>query len=224
MRVFKNCLEAFNEVQRDLAELGVVVKTKSYQDKIIEGDEEFATKELQGYSFCIVDSSDKDLMVDNLPWCKAEFSERVADRKVNPGRAWRLRKDVWAEFKHSKFEYTYNERLRGQVMEAVEVLRNDAGSRQAVITIYDRWKDHKNRGGKARIPCSMMYQFMVRDGKLDVVYIMRSCDFYTHSRNDVWMACELRDHIASLVGMERGKFIGFFSSLHGFKKDMEGVF
>ena len=51
MRIFMNFNEAKEEIKRDLAEMGIVVKPKTMQDKIIEGNEDYETKELQNYSF-----------------------------------------------------------------------------------------------------------------------------------------------------------------------------
>lgn len=67
----------------------------------------------------------------------------------------------------------------------------------------------------------MFYQFMVRDGKLDVIYVMRSSDFATHFQNDIWLADELRRYIASQLNLPIGKFIMFVSSLHIYKKDWD---
>jgi hypothetical protein len=61
-RIFKNCLEAQKEIQRDLYEMGVEVQPYSMQDKIVEGDESYLTKELQGYSYSILHFDDMDEM------------------------------------------------------------------------------------------------------------------------------------------------------------------
>lgn len=226
MRIYKNCEEALNEIKRDLAELGVCNRTKTMQDKNIENDDDYVTNELQGYSFCIVDDSDKDKMVgDLLNWNLAEFVERTSDKHINPGKAWKLRKIIWNEFKHTgRFGYTYNERIRPQLNKTIELLNFDSGTRQAIITIYNQQKDTDNRGGKVRIPCSMHYQFMKRNDALDVIYVMRSCDLFTHFKNDIWQACKLRDYIAEKTNNKPGKFFMFIGSLHGYKKDMKGVF
>jgi len=227
MRIYENMKQALSEVQRDLSEMGVEVKTKSMQDKIIEGNDDFVTKEIQAYQFCVLNTADKDDTVENLDWCKAEFTERISNKGLNPGEAWKLRKSVWEEFLHGnpkKFGYTYSERMKGQVEDVIRVLKNDIESRQAIIQIYDQNIDNKNRGGKVRIPCSISYHFMYREGKLDMIYNMRSCDIFTHFRNDIWMACKLKDYIAEKLGVKSGKFFMFVSSLHAYKKDCKGIF
>jgi thymidylate synthase len=85
-------------------------------------------------------------------------------------------------------------------------------------------------GGKARIPCSMYYQFLRRKRNgvevLDCIYTMRSCDFYTHLIYDVWLAMRLQEFIANAVGIESGNFTHFIGSLHAYRRDYEkkGVF
>jgi len=203
------------------------------QNKDIANDPDFETKEIQAFEFCIINMSDKDEMPDvTLEWAREEFKERISSSFQNPGTAWQLRPEIWAEFlvkKETKFEdgslnqddvfeYTYNERIQWQLQPVIQELRKHPASRQAIIEVHNRMLDTESMGQK-RIPCSMFYQFMVRDGKLDVLYVMRSSDFATHFQNDIWLADELRNYIAKQVNLPPGKFIMFVSSLHTYKKD-----
>lgn len=225
MRIFADCKEAVNEITRDLAELAVENKTKSYQDKNIEGKEEFFTKELQAYSFCISDTSDMKEIANNWEWCLAEFGERIGIPN-NPGEAWKLRRQVWEKFLEDKkrFAYTYSERIDPQVQNVIDVLKNDPGSRQAIIQIYDKHKDMHNYGGKHRIPCSLMYHFMVRNDRLDIIYYSRSMDWMTHGKNDIVLASMMKNYIAEKLKLVGGRTFVSVSSLHAYKKDLEGVF
>lgn len=234
MRIFANCKEMMSELHRDLFEMGVKVTPRTMQDKLIEGNSQFATLELQGYSFTVLDTNDKDQMILdrglNLEWCYEDFKERTNEEKdINPGKAYKLR-DEWEEFVHGgKFAYTYNERIRRQIRTTADVLKFDPNSRQAVITVYEGEKDHAVRGGQKRVPCSMYYQFMVREGKLDVIYTMRSNDFMVHFPYDIWMAAALRDLIAERIStdediIEPGKLIYFSGSLHAYQKDVPQTF
>lgn len=228
MRIYKNCKEMVSEVHRDLFEMGVKVTPKTMQDKTITGQKDYETLELSGYSFAIMDTSDKDQMIEdrglNLEWCYADFKERTSDDHINPGEAYKLREE-WEEFVHNgEFAYTYNERIRYQLHKTIDVLRFDKDSRQAVLTIYEGAKDSDNRSGIKRVPCSMYYQFLVREGKLDVVYSMRSSDFLTHFPYDIWMAAALRDLIAEKIDVPAGRLIFFSGSLHAYRKDIPHTF
>lgn len=228
MRIYANCLEMLSEVHRDLFEMGVEVKPKTMQDKTVQGQKGFETLELSGYSFSILDLSDRDAMIKerdlNLDWCYQDLEERLSPDHVNPGEAYKLR-DEWEEFVHNgEFAYTYNERLRYQMESTINLLKFDHDTRQAVITVYEGEKDHSWRGGHKRVPCSMYYQFLVRDGKLNVIYTMRSSDFMTHFPYDIWMADQLRNHIAKEIGVEPGSLVFFSGSLHAYRKDIPETF
>jgi len=216
-RIYANCEEAINEIERDVMEMGIMVHPHTMQNKEVKDNDDYSTKEVQNYSFTILDSSDKDKIVPVLEWCKAEFDERIYQSE-NPGVAWELRKEVWEEFLvNGKFEYTYSERINalGQVNSVITELKENPDSRQCIIHVH-RVKDTQLMR-QSRIPCSMYYQFMVRRGKLDIIYNMRSSDYATHFCNDIWLACELRDYIAKEVGIKPGIFHMNVGSLHIYK-------
>lgn len=237
MRIYRNCVEAITDIGRELKKCAIEVHTQSYQNKIIKDDPNMTTKEIQAFEFMVVDTSDKDEMPGcTLPWLKAEFKERVSEDSVNPGEAYKLRPEVWNEFlvkRESmqsnddaidlvdKFDYTYNERLSYQLKYIIDELRLNPETRQAIIEVHNNIYDLQGLGGRKRIPCSLLYQFMIRDGALDVIYIMRSSDFATHFQNDIWLAAELRNYVAAMLGIPQGKFFMFVSSLHCYKRDWQ---
>lgn len=221
MRIYLNCIEAIVDIGRELKKCASEVHTQTMQNKVVALDERFKTKELQGFEFCIINTDDKDQMPNaTVEWAKKEFKERISLSNINPGKAYKMRKEVWDEFLvKGKFEYTYNERIRPQLEYVIEELELHPETRQAVVHI--NFASDARRLGKKRVPCSMFYQFMKRDGKLDIIYVMRSSDFSTHFQNDIWLADELRRYVAKRVGLEVGKFIMFISSLHIYQKDWE---
>jgi len=229
-RIYANCKEAIEEIKRNLYEMGIEVHPHSMQNKNVYGNDDFKTKELQSEVFTIVDTSDKnDIVGKDLDWCQAEFKERISREECNPGEAWKLREGVWKQFmdEKGKHDYTYADRMKSQIDPIIAELKRNPDSRQCIIEIHNNKIDLPNIGGKKRMPCSMYMQFMIRknpDGvkKLNIIYNMRSCDFYCHFKNDIWLACELRDYIAKEVGVEPGIFTMNISSLHMYKKDWEG--
>ena len=237
MRIYLNCLEAITDIGRELKKCATHVHTQTMQNKQISDDPAYITKEIQAFEFCIIDTSDKDKMPNTThEWLNAEFGERVSPTFKNPGEAYKLRPEVWEQFlvhrtgiypsvnpqgdERDEFEYTYNERIQWQLEAVIAELREHPDTRQAIIEVHDRAIDQE-RMGKMRVPCSMFYQFMLRDGKLDVIYVMRSTDFATHFQNDIWLADELRRFIALNLNLPIGKFIMFASSLHIYKKDWD---
>lgn len=233
--------ETQEEIKRDLAEMGIEVRPKTMQDKVIEGNEDYFTKELQNYCYTILDANSKMITGVSQPWADAEFKERVYDpwernldgdevlipEFVNPGEAWKLRKEVWTEFMHDgKMAYTYNERFwnNDQLRLIIDRLKEDHDSRQLWLSVWDPCVDPDNLGGVSRVPCSLGYNFQFRDGKLNIHYVMRSCDFSTHFRNDVYLAIRLLEYVAKEAGLEVGNFTHSIFSLHVYKKDIEKVF
>lgn len=237
MRIYQNLKEAYGEIQRDLVEMGTEVHPESYQDKCIKDDPNFMTKELQGYSYSITNFDrlvhDFVSLGGNLAYAEQELFDRVSEEYRNPGLAWQYRRETWLPFLHDgKFSYTYNERFREQLPIIMRELKERPNTRQAIITMYDRHQDIANLGGKARIPCSLSYQFLIRKTplkpthSLDCIYVMRSCDVYTHLLYDMYITIAIQLYVANALGLEAGRFIHFVGSLHAYKKDydVKGVF
>ena len=243
MRIYMDWQEAFEEVKRDLAEMGIIVKPKTMQDKVIEGNSDYETRELQNYCYTILNAKSSDVTGVTQPWADEEFKERVCDpwtrwedreeycidipNFVNPGTAWEFRKDIWTEYMHDgKMAYTYNERIwqNDQLTKIIKRLKEDHDSRQLWLSIWEPNRDTDKLGGVSRVPCSLGYNFQFRDGKLNMHYLMRSCDFKTHFTNDVYLAIKLLEYVAKEAGLEVGNFTHTMFSLHVYKKDVEGVF
>ena len=239
MRIYINAEEMIEETKRDLAEMGIVVRPATMQDKYIKGNPDYETRELQNYSYCLLDAKSQDIPGVIQPWADAEFEERVTDpwvrcsggkgypEFINPGKAWELRKEVWTEYLHEgKMAYTYNELIwnNDQVTKIINRLKEDPDSRQLWISLWNPDKDPDFLGGVSRVPCSLGYGLQVRDGKLNLHYVMRSCDFATHFRNDVYLAIKFLEWVAEKTGYPVGSFTHTIFSLHVYNKDIEGVF
>lgn len=249
MRIYINANEAFEEVKRDLSEMGILVKPKTMQDKYIEGNSEYETTELQNYCYTILDVKSKDIPNVIQPWADEEFKERVTDPFklyrdkegnvdftkikneknlfINPGNAYKLREEVWNEYLHDgKLAYTYNELLwnNDQLTKIINRLKEDSDSRQLWISLWDPERDPDFLGGISRVPCSLGYGLQVREGKLNLHYVMRSCDFSTHFANDVYLAVKFLEWVSEQTGYPVGNFTHTIFSLHVYKKDLKNVF
>ena len=240
MRIYINAEEMIEETKRDLAEMGIVVRPATMQDKYVKGNPDYETRELQNYSYCLLDAKSQDIPGVIQPWADAEFLERVTDpflrapdgelsepHFINPGKAWELRKEVWTEYLHNgKMAYTYNELIwnNDQVTKVINRLKEDPDSRQLWISLWSPERDPDLLGGVSRVPCSLGYCFQVRDGQLNLHYVMRSCDFATHFRNDVYLAIKFLEWVAAQTGYPVGSFTHTIFSLHVYNKDVEGVF
>lgn len=238
MRIYQNAYELMSEMGRNLYEMGLENKPKSYQNKNIDGNDDFITKELICEQYCLMDLPDEDsLFVFShcKNWADAEFKERISNQRINPGEAWKLRPEVWEEFLvNGKFDYTYSERLsivgvtyKGQRVNLIDaiinLLNDDPDTRKAIMPIY--WGiDSKNLDGRRRIPCSMYYNFLLRtnakgEKQLNISYHQRSSDFILHFGNDVYLAWCMMEYVAEKVGVKPGYLIHTIDSLHTYKRD-----
>lgn len=231
MRIFNDFEEARNEIRRDLAEMGIQVKPKTYQNKDISEDESMNTRELQNYSYTIINSDPNDIEIPNVAWALAEWEERrtgIEGEPVNPGEAWKWRSQVWEEFLvREQFDYSYPERLWqngfNPIGNIISRIKQDPGSRQLWCSIWDQ-SDNLVIGGKARVPCSLGYNFQVRNDQVNIHYVMRSCDFATHFSNDVFFACKLLDYVSEKTGYLRGTVTQTIFSMHIYERDVKDVF
>lgn len=230
MRIYSNSFELMSELGRELNSYGQTVKPKTYQNKVIEGKEEFETKELICQQYCLTSLGDPVWLFvfsHSREWADAEFQERINTSEViNPGKAWELRKDLWEQFLvDGKFDYTYNERM-AILPYTIQLLRSDSDTRKAVLPIFNGngEDDTLYYHGNKRIPCSMYYDFLIRqNGKgekvLHICYHQRSSDFAQHFGNDIYLAWRLMEYVAQEVGVKPGYLYHTIDSLHIYKKD-----
>lgn len=246
MRIYSNAYELMSEMGRNLFEMGLENCPKTYQNKDIKGKDEFITKELICEQYCLTRLPDPDMLfihTKSKDWAEAEFQERINPIGINPGEAWKLRKEVWEEFlthDGTKFDYSYGERMNRDItlfdremmsevassplVEVVNLLLDDPDTRKAILPIYDIDDSKHIYEGDARIPCSMYYDFLIRtnargEKQLNICYHQRSSDFITHFGNDVYLAWKLMEHIAKQVKVKPGYLYHTIDSLHAYKKD-----
>jgi thymidylate synthase len=232
MRIYSEPVEMIKEVERDLFEMGTRYQTSTVQDQKVKNNPDFLTIELFGYAYTLTNTVDENGLINmlkymntNLGWIGVESLERLSlsNPDKNPGFAWVANQELWRPFlRNDCFSYSYAERWSEQIPYVIRELKRNPNSRQAIITMYDRHQDMMNWGGLDRVPCSVSYQFLLRDDKLTVIYNQRSCDFMTFFAADVYFTIHLLNFIAEAVGVVPGSFIHFLGSLHAFAKDLEG--
>jgi len=245
MRIYTNPYEAMRETERELWEMAIEVHPETMQDKLVRDNPDYLTKEIRGYAFKIKDwqwdiADIKRVMKyffreeadDVLTYVLVEFRERVSGKVYNPGKAYLHRQQLWKEYLHEgKFAYTYSERLAPQIKVILHELQKHPETRQAILNIHsnirpvegDVWPsdDLLNIGGAGRVPCSMYYQIMIREKKVDLVYCMRSCDFLQHFPVDISLALLIQDWFADNLKLLTGTFTYFVGSLHAYHKDLK---
>jgi hypothetical protein len=194
---------------------GEVVDVGEWQS--IRGDiPQARTLELQDVHFSISIAEDvrslQHQVRPNLPWAEDHFQERVSRRPLNPGEEYKN----WPWYRGNveqhqtvelqKFSHTYMERFwpkwanhnrtmrgiryeYGDLQDVVSLLAKSPHTRQAYLPVW--FPEDTGAVHGERVPCTLGYHFLLRGGCLNVYYFIRSCDFYRHFADDVYLACRL---------------------------------
>ena len=180
--------------------------------------------ELLGVSFKILDFSDLADMALlnhlNTGFLDADVLDRISPTPVNPGVAVEFDKaGVLADYQdhHGKLSYTYSERLCYQYEPILQALYKNPNSRQLFMSIWDRQID-SNRLGIERVPCSIGYQLLERDGKLNMIYYMRSANVKDCLPNDIYTSYKLLEILAIQACVDPGWIQFMIGSLHYFEE------
>lgn len=107
-----------------------------------------------------------------------------------------------------------------QVRYVVETLRDNAESRQAVMTI---WRPNPRKSKD--VPCTIALQFLVRDGQLHLIVTMRSSDAFTGLIYDMFCFSAMAAVVRSYMPMDipLGTCWINAGSSHLYDKDRERV-
>lgn len=123
----------------------------------------------------------------------------------------------------------------GDLDDVVNHLLGDPLSRQAYLPVW--FPEDTGVVHGERVPCSLGYHWIFRNGYLHTTYYIRSCDFVRHFRDDlylsvrlsIWLLDQLRQkedaawRIGESISVWRGAKLGFFTfhcvSMHCFVND-----
>lgn len=107
-----------------------------------------------------------------------------------------------------------------QLDHIVKLLANNPATRKAVIQIYDGLdiiNSHKD------VPCTCTLQFLLREGKLNLVTYMRSNDAYLGLPHDIFSFTMLQEVVARALEVELGDYFHSVGSLHLYCEDQNRV-
>lgn len=148
----------------------------------------------------------------NWPWWRGQDEQAMETFHMGPGKTEPQVSQVYER----KFTHTYQERFwpryagegdqgpyrtyegrdnwgiryeYGDLDDVVQLLLRDPYTRQAYLPIFFPEDTGAVHGG--RIPCTLGYYFLLRNGQLHMKYTIRSCDVVRHFRDDIYLACRL---------------------------------
>lgn len=160
----------------------------------------------------------------NLPWAEDHFQERVGGEPLNPPPS-----SEWWPYKTAshaghvneakEFSHTYPERMwprfadgHGREGGYNRGIKFEYGDLQDLVRIFDRniwtrqgylpiWfpEDLTASVEGQRVPCTLGYHFLATNDGMDCTYMIRSCDYMRHFRDDVYMAMRLTQWLCSQI-------------------------
>lgn len=154
----------------------------------------------------------------NYPWAENHFQERVSGIPYNPppsAAEWPFAQGGHKDHTEGgMFSHTYPERFwpkeaepdrrlgknlkpamtgirfdYGDLQDVVTQLAESPMTRQAYLPVW--FPEDTGAVHGERVPCSLGYHFLIREGRLNVTYFIRSVDFLRHFSDDVYMAARL---------------------------------
>lgn len=250
--LFRDFPSAIRAVQRHLRQNGNHVETESWQ--AMKNPPKFYEALNVSFSAVIPHASEwVDQIKPNEEWADEHFAERIGGEPLNPGKSYKN----WPMYKNNphndtsrdkdgKFSHTYMERIwprfanrdenacnigirhpYGDLNFLIQLLNKEPFTRQAYLPIWFPEDGTAALVGE-RVPCTLGYHFIRRGHNMHVVYYIRSCDFFRHFRDDIYLTIKLlyfilsnlRDHSLPVWGdVTLGTFTMHVTSLHIFSKE-----
>lgn len=116
-----------------------------------------------------------------------------------------------------RFEY-------GDLEDVAKQLVRDPHTRQAYLPLWFP-EDTGAVHGK-RVPCSLGWQFQIRDDRINTSYFMRSTDLLRHYQDDIYLAVRLTHWVVDYIGkhgeargIKMGKLTFHTGNMHIFEGD-----
>lgn len=130
-------MEMISEIKRDLVEMGQPISTYSMQNKIIEGNKDYETKEITNYSFCLSDLDNIEEIMNYEEFIKAE-------QKRIDNYFWKDQiklADYW-EMMEEEYWYIFPEDPKNTTIEILKIrLKEDFKERiQPWINPWKAWR------------------------------------------------------------------------------------
>jgi len=116
------------------------------------------------------------------------------------------------------FHGAYGPRTRSQLPAVVQRLRDDPQTRQAIVTVWDPQHDLFIPDVKD-YPCTVMLQFLIRDGALQLHTKMRSNDVWLGLAYDCFQFTQLQMTVANVLDIPYGPYYHHATSFHAYERD-----
>lgn len=215
MKKFGRFNDVISWTAQQMYDYSYEVHTEKWQGKEIKHDPKYTMIETLNLSFsCQMSPRLKEIgeqIKPNFAWADEHFEERVGGLPLNPPPShvrWPYAQKNNAEFGGlEKFSHTYPERIwpkfasdipnskmsgiryeYGDFNDVVELMSREPFTRQAFLPIW--FPEDTGSVTGERVPCTIGYHFIRRGDWVHVVYYIRSCDFFRHFRDDIYLCAK----------------------------------
>jgi hypothetical protein len=118
------------------------------------------------------------------------------------------------KFGHSYKKYIHGPRGFSDLSDVSELLLSNFDTKKAAIVL---------KGHNGKVPCILSVHFLVRDGQLVTSYFARGQDIYAKYYADCCAVAEMSNRLSKIIGVSCGEQIGFISSAHIYKSNIEEI-
>lgn len=123
---------------------------------------------------------------------------------------------------NSNYGYCIHDKFNFDQWDMVKnVIKNDSGTRQAIIHIKEARNIIDNP--TKDLNCTISLQFILRNNKLDMITTMRSNDVWLGLPYDVFNFTCMQIQMSMELNVDIGKYYHNVGSLHLYKKDVDKI-
>ncbi len=122
----------------------------------------------------------------------------------------------------------YGRRLKydkSLVTAAVKALKEAPDSRRCVVSLWQPFDLVAGHGPDAKkdVPCTLSWQFMIRDGALEMIVTMRSNDVWLGLPYDAFWNCTVQRIVANELGVKLGSYTHQVGSMHLYERNLQAA-
>lgn len=180
------------------------------------------TREMRDVVIQIDDPTDPCMFSMNRDWnasiAVAEFLQLVGGFS-DPARMKAIAPSFGNFMNGGAFHGAYGPRTAMQFDRAIDMLRRDPSTRQAVVQIWDPL--HDQLPGRKDIPCTLGFVFSIRKDELHMATHMRSNDLWWGWSYDAFQFTQLQCTVANLLNLAVGPYVHYVNSLHVYERDFD---
>ena len=106
---------------------------------------------------------------------------------------------------------------------AIAMLKERPDTKKCVIALW-RPSDMLKVSHHKDMPCTLTWQFLMDDGKLDMICSMRSNDLWKGFLYDVYVNTVIHRYVAASAGLPTGNYHHMAGSMHLYERDVKKAF